>query len=87
LVRYKPRETSDCTQNGVLENFDFVTVGLGYVGSPYRTGISNDWSQINFLNESLIRKGKGTVMGNYWVEEVSGHFEIFGNVVDVFRKC
>jgi hypothetical protein len=84
LVGYKPRETSDCTQSGVLENFEFVTVGLGYVGSPYRTDKSYDWSQISFVDGSFVRKGKGTVMGNYWVEKVSGHFEVFGNVVDVF---
>jgi hypothetical protein len=62
-------------------------VGFGYVGGPYRTGISYDWSQISFVDESFVGKGEGAVMGNYWVEEVSGLFEVFGNVVEVFRKC
>jgi hypothetical protein len=87
LVGYKPRETIDCTQSGVLKNSEFVTFGLGCIGSPYRIGLSYDWSQISFVDESFVRKRKGTVMGNYWVEEVSGRFEVFGNVVDVFRKC
>jgi hypothetical protein len=87
LVGYKPWETCDCTQNGVLEDFEFVTVGFGYVRSSYRTGKYYDWSQISCVNESFVRNGKGTVMGNYWEEVVSGHFEVFGNVVDMFCEC
>jgi hypothetical protein len=74
LVGYKPQETCDCTQSGVLEDFEFVTVEFGYVRSPYRTGINFEWSQISFINESFDINGKGTVIGNYWVEVVSGHF-------------
>jgi hypothetical protein len=87
LVGYKPRETCDCTQSGVLDDFEFVTVGFGYIRNPYRTGINYDMSQISFVNESFVRNGKGTIMGNYWVEVISGHFEVFGNVVNVFCEC